>query len=206
MLVALEIKPSPIVFPTSASQPQLDYDLAANPPQDACKDCQTLTVWQLEEPPIGQNPWRWVADASRVSVSNRAYARAKVNHFSVFALVALPPAAPILAANGTALVVESDFLAERETSIKVQLTYLEGPMDTARSLEKGSSRLFRFSDVHDPQGLDDPACPGTPAESLTCLFPLGTDISLDVAGDGNVVITRSTDQYRVEFAATVEIL
>lgn len=206
MLAALEIKPTPVAFP-AASRPELVYDLDANPPQEGCELC-VLAVYQRRPQPVaGQNNWRWVASATRATLGTTEIARAFVNHFSVFALVELPAPAAIQpgAANGV-FIVESDFISEQEGPITVQLTFRDGRVDTARELDKGVSRLFRFDRVEPVAGLDDPGCPGTPAESMSCLFPVGTEVNVLVSDDGLVSIGRVSDAYRVDFTATVEIL
>jgi hypothetical protein len=206
MLAALEVKPTPISFP-AGSRPELVYDLDANPPQEGCELC-TLAVYQRRQPPVaGQNNWRWVANAARATLGSTDIARAFITHFSVFALVELPAPEAIQpgAADGV-FIVESDFISEQEGPITVQLTFQDGRIDTARELDRGVSRLFRFDLVEPVAGLDDPGCPGTPAESMTCLFPIGTEVNVLVSKDGLVSIGRVSDAYRVDFTATVEIL
>jgi len=208
MLAAVELKPTPIKFPTSASQPELVYDLNVNKPQEGCVGCQ-LEVFQLFEPrPASGSNWRWVAYAYRSTFGSTPIATARVNHFSVFALVELPaPEVIVPGAAAATFIVGSDFIAEREgTTISVQLAFVEGSIDTSRKLDKETSRVFRFEQFAPVSGLDDPSCTGEPADAMTCLFPLGTEVRFEYAGDGTVSIGRVVDAYRVDFTATVAIL
>jgi hypothetical protein len=87
------------------------------------------------------------------------------------------------------------------------MTFEEGGIDAPpREIVKGSSRLYQFEQVQPEGGFDDPGCPGTPAETMTCLFPAGTEVNFEL-GDKNLVsIGRVSDAYRVDFTATVTVL
>jgi hypothetical protein len=207
MLAALELRPTPINFPELSNRPALVYDLAANPPQEGCELC-VLKVYQLRDPRVTGVPnWRWVADASRSTLAGTPIATANVGHFSVFALVELPaPEALQPGAADAAFIVASDFIAEDEGALTVQLSFIDGSIETSRQLERETARLFRFDRFDPISSLDDPACPGTPAEIMTCLFPVETEVRLQLPEDQLVSLGRASDGFRVDFSATVEIL
>jgi hypothetical protein len=205
MLAAVDLRPTPISFPTQTSHPDLVYDLVSNPPQKECDNCG-LAVYQLREPPVsGMSNWRWVGSAYRSTAGSRAIATANLNHFSVFALVELPPPAAVNpGAADAVLIVGSDFIAEGETTLTVQLAFVEGRLDAPWQLDRETSLLYRF-DHFDPTSIpSDGGCAGTPAEIMTCLFPIETEVRLQVL-ERSVVLERVVDGFRVEFAAAVEV-
>lgn len=207
MLVALEIEPTPIRFPIVASRPELVYDLQANPPQKECAGGCLLKVFQLRDPRVAtMDNWRFVADAVRGTSGSIPIATANIDHFSVFALVELPDAQAVAPGAADAqFIVASAFIAEnQEGAITVQLAFVDGSVE-GQELEREISPLFRFDRVDPVAGFDDPACAGTPAEILTCLFPEETEIRLQLLEDGLVSLGRVSDGYRVDFSATVEI-
>jgi hypothetical protein len=206
MLAVLEIQPTPIGFPILASQPTLVYDLKENPKQKECDGC-SLSVWQLK--PVtspGAANWRRVDTQVTErfdSATNRSLAEAKIDHFSVFALVDLPVPEPIQGGQ-VSMVVASEF-GEDRNALAVQLVFVDGAIDASRVLEKGVSPVFRFVGFEPAGDSPDPACDGPPAELLTCLFPIDTEVSIELHGGRLVSIERRSDGLRIEFTADLEI-
>ena len=206
LLVAIELKPTPVSFPNPASRPGLKYDLKANPPMTGCETGCTLDVYQLRDPKVlGLDNWRLVAGATRGMDGSIPVARANVDHFSVFALVEHPAPNPVAAGGVNAqFVVSSDFLQVDE-AVVVQLSVVGDGGVAGREFQDGMSLLFRFDRLDPGDGFEDPACPGDIPEILTCLFPIETPVVVDLPEEQRVSIQDPRSQTRVNFSASVAI-
>jgi hypothetical protein len=209
-LAAIDVKPSNVSFP-APPKPSLRYDLDANPP--ACEQlgitCGWYGIYQLITP-IPDPPakaWRWVGPATETTYSGKAVAEGDINHFSIFALVELPGPRPVAPPLRAGMIVASDFLEDDRGDVLVAFEILEGDLQ-----EVGQTRLFRFSNV-DP-AFSDPNLPeecldlGTPAEQLTCLFPIDTEVTVAVGVDGvanQVSIVGVAEGYEARLFADVQI-
>jgi hypothetical protein len=210
-LAAVDVKPSNVKFPNSP-KPSLRYDLVVSPPE--CENlgytCGYLAFYQLKEPvpPTGY-AWRWVGPASETSYKGKSAAEGNINHFSTFALVELPGPRPIAPGLQVAMIVASDFLEDNQRDTLAAFEILRGELE-----ETGQMRLFRFSRVDpaysDPNLPEDCLSLATPAEQLTCLFPIGTEVILAVGVDGvdNLASITSAGQardYEARLYADVQI-
>lgn len=215
-LAAVDVRPSDIAFP-SPPKPQLRYDLTQTDNQPVCdtrpEGCSTpYTIYQLVVPrPPAPNPsWQFVSYAYPSTYLSKAVAQGSLNHFSIYALVEIPEPTPVPSPSRAQIIVASDFIEDDVGAIRVAFTVLAGELP--EGVEE--TRLFRFTNV-DPnygggQGGLPEACleRNSVAEQLTCLFPVGANIRLElgVNGDPNLVSIFSEDNgYEAQLFATVEI-
>ncbi|MCK5609173.1 hypothetical protein KAR91_45280, partial [Candidatus Pacearchaeota archaeon] len=179
-LAAIDIRPSNIGF-INIPKPELRYDLAANPP--VCRQegivCGGFGIYQLLSSSSSGGPSNWllVGQATETSYAGTSVAVGTVNHFSIFALVELPEPDPAPSPSRFEMIVASDFLDDGLGTIKVTFTIVQADVE---GFEK--TRLFSFTNI-DP-ALDEGSLPGECfdtdilAETLTCLFPIGTSVLL----------------------------
>lgn len=206
MLAALEIEPTPVRFPDPATRPQLVYDLDANPPQEQCEDC-LLKVYQLKDPlpPSGSN-WRFVGNATPGSTGGVPTANANISHFSVFALVEVPPPRPVPGGGGEAVaIVTSEFIDVGDNAVSVDLAFPNGAEFDQEAIEPGGVRNFLFTGVELVEFSDGGCQIGLPGASLDCLYPIETEVIFTLESASLVVIDRADLTDRAVIAAAVAI-
>lgn len=209
-LAAVDVSPDDVKFP-SPPKPQLRYDLDAHVPQNP--DATNFGIYQLKAviPAPPSTAWRWVGSATPTTYSSKSVAQGSINHMSVFALVELPPPAPVTPPFLSTMIIDSDFLDDDQGIITVAFAIREVNFDQG-VVAAEETRIFRLTGV-DP-AYADPNLPAecldldTPAAQLTCLFPVDTSVEVELGIDGieNLMRILSLDQgYEARLFANVEI-
>lgn len=166
-----------------SGKPVLSYDLSVHVPKidpESCINKYCYAYYRL----VG-NSWLWVGNAKAVWADPKYMAEGKVGHFSVYAIVELPPAQDVIGPREFQLVVASRFLLEDDGALRVVLAV---ESDSFGDENLGRELLFSFFSVDPSQPIDN-----VPEEcfdgrdldqQFTCLFPIGTVIELIVDGGG----------------------
>ena len=210
-LAAINVEPSKVKF-NSSPKPSLRYDLTKPDNQPVCTkegtNCGGYQFYQLKDPvPTSGTAWLAVGQAWATTYNGKSVAEGDINHFSTFALVELPTPQPVNPPLLAQMIVDSDFMADDQKGIRVSFEIVQSSLP-----ETGQTRLFRFSNV-DPAwaNADLPAeCKSlaTSEEQLTCFFPIGTSVSVEL-GVNNVnnmirIVSNNLNS-PVELYANVEI-
>jgi hypothetical protein len=205
-LAAVNVTPDNIKFPysknTSASRPELSYDLDEHPPAKDPESCggsaYCYSIYQLR-PSV--NTWRYVGHAEAIPVGPEWYAQGSLSHFSIFALVELPEPTTVTGPRVMGMVIASDFVEDDRGDIGVGVIDFEDSLGELN--QAGEQRLFRFSGV-DPasfEGEVPPDCTSLPsvAEQFTCLFPIDTFVEFELLEEGRAVLRALEFGYGIEF-------
>jgi len=208
-LAAVDVKPDNIKFPysenTSATKPELSYDLDEHKPEKDPNDCGSSSYcYSIYQSKPGTLPWRYVGPAQPTKVENEWFAEGRIFHFSIFALVELPDPVPVPEPRTLGMIVASEFIEDDRGDISV--SFLISSDDLGELDPASGQRLFRFSNV-DPSSFEGeipPDCPNLPsvAEQFTCLFPIETEVELVHDPQGQIVLRALELGYEVRFSVS----
>jgi hypothetical protein len=194
-LAAVDVKPDNLSFTTkSTSRPQLSYDLDEHQPAIRPEECTQGTpcyaIYQLKT-----NTWQSVGYANPVILGTEWFAQGNIKHFSIFALVELPPPNPVNGPRRLGTFIASEFIDDDMGGNMVSLNVYED--DSNELNQYRDQRIYRFVGI-DLIGMDreiKPDCLNldTLAEQFTCLFPIDTEVEIIIGLDGiqNEVLIRS---------------
>ena len=203
VLAAVDIKPDAIKFPVAANRPQLSFNLKPGTYNLDPKNCGNSSCYAFYR--YTGSSWVYAGSATAVPISSNWFAQGPINHFSLYALVELPPPQTLPGPQNLGLVVASDFLGDEQGSMSVAFMVRD---DSLGQLNAGTPELvFRFFSV-DLANIDGtaPDCLklATYPEEFTCLFPIGTQavLQLGMAQDPTLQILINSDGgFQVQFHA-----
>ncbi|MCX6080543.1 MAG: hypothetical protein NTW32_13505 [Chloroflexi bacterium] len=205
-LNAIDLGPDDLKFvdPNNSvlEKPKLTFDLGKNTvvPKENCSS-YCYVIYQLAKI-NNQDKWVYAADAKAdtLTIPPITYnvATGNVAHFSVFAIVELPPPTPPSQPFTQNFVVASDFVLSLTGDMGVAFQVLD---QGAPELIPGQERLFRFVGFNEkeiliPSGIPEACQDVTPLDrKLSCIFPIGTQvkISIDIISPTDWLFTIVSD-------------
>ena len=206
-LAALDVSPNNRCFPSTA-KPELSFDLSRDANKPTCQKPEVKTgcatwfaIYQLKDPvpAAPTTAWRYVGSATLVATN---LAHGGISHFSTFVLAELPEPKDI-GAGSSVLIVDSTWEEDVNGDIRVALTFQENDQ-SGTPVEWTLIYLFSIQELREkwPQRAGCEPPPQTNAQNLTCLFPIGTKLTITVE---NGMVSIDSGEFKVTFNGAMRV-